>query len=160
MASSDVMKMTKSLQNCSLNGSDAVKNDDPTIELNSEVALPYEWEQILDLKTGELYYVNGKTGMKQSEDPRKTATLIEDLCCSGDEDDSSVDSEGSTSDSFSPSSSLTEHYVDDRDNKDNVLVVAGCRGCLMYFMLPRSVQECPRCRTSLLHFDQPQQQQR
>ncbi|KAF7124060.1 hypothetical protein RHSIM_Rhsim12G0020700 [Rhododendron simsii] len=92
-------------------------SSDSTLELNSQTSLPYHWEQCLDLKvrsiirralspfnsTGEIYYINWRTGMKAKEDPRMVASAF-----SGDfysEDDSSYDSEGSSSES-SPSSSV------------------------------------------------------
>ncbi|KAF8400032.1 hypothetical protein HHK36_015906 [Tetracentron sinense] len=154
--------LERSLQNCSLNyggredGGDVgrsetsdvpenLTNDDTSLELNSHVALPYQWEQCLDLKTGEIYYINWRNGMKAKEDPRKTARFGGDFYS---EEDISYDSEGSTSDSY-----ISSSRDDYRDEGDHVLVVAGCKRCLMYFMLPKQVEECPKCSGLLLHFD-------
>ncbi|KAI8526785.1 hypothetical protein RHMOL_Rhmol12G0023200 [Rhododendron molle] len=176
--------LERSLQNCSLNqnsptnsgggrgggvgfssSSDSTENQeyhssDSTLELNSQTSLPYHWEQCLDLKTGEIYYINWRTGMKAKEDPRTAASAF-----SGDfysEDDSSYDSEGSSSES-SPSSSVTQQQYhhqqqyegeeQQQQQKNQVLVVAGCKGCLMYFMVPKQVGVCPKCCGQLLHFD-------
>ena len=56
-----------------------------------------------------------------------------------DVDNSSHDSEESSSES-----SLSRHYNSKNNNhhrvekdKDNVLVVAGCKSCLMYFVVPQ-----------------------
>lgn len=86
--------------------------------------------------------------MKAKEDPRTlpVAEFGGDLYS---EDDSSYDSEGSWTES-SPSSSREKHG---QGEKDNVLVVAGCKSCLMYFMVPKQVEECPKCSGHLLHFD-------
>ncbi|KAJ9186125.1 hypothetical protein P3X46_005660 [Hevea brasiliensis] len=120
---------------------------DTTLELNSHLSLPYHWEQCLDLKTGEIYYINWRNGMKAKEDPRVTQEYSGDFYS---EDDSSYDSEESSSES-SPSSSSREHYRVQRE--DHVLVVAGCKSCLMYFMVPKQVEDCPKCNGQLLHFD-------
>lgn len=107
-----------------------------------------------------MYYINWRTGMKAKEDPRTAASAF-----SGDfysEDDSSYDSEGSSSES-SPSSSVTQqqyHHQQQYEGEEQqqqqinqVLVVAGCKGCLMYFMVPKQVGVCPKCCGQLLHFD-------
>ncbi|GFZ21079.1 hypothetical protein Acr_29g0002410 [Actinidia rufa] len=162
--------LERSLQNCSLNqtttsgrggasSSDLTENrrshdsSDATLELNSQISLPYHWEQCLDLKTGEIYYINWRTGMKATEDPR---TMGE---CYFEDDDSSYDSDGSSSES-SPSSSRDQSYhphqnheESDDLNNDHVLVVAGCQTCLMYFMVPKQVGVCPKCHGQLLNFD-------
>ncbi|KAI7998701.1 hypothetical protein LOK49_LG10G00070 [Camellia lanceoleosa] len=169
--------LERSLQNCSLNqttssdtpsgigissSSDSPghhhNSTDATLDLHSQISLPYHWEQCLDLKTGEIYYINWRTGMKAKEDPR---TMADFSGGGGDfyseEDDSSYDSEESSSES-SPSSSRNQQY-DHRsssssdDRKNHVLVVAGCKSCLMYFMVPKQVEDCPKCCGQLLHFD-------
>ncbi|GER55313.1 Humj1 family protein [Striga asiatica] len=80
----------------------------PALELNSEASLPFNWEQCLDLKTGEIYYINWRTGMKVKEDPRTIdADELNDDCYYSEDDDdssSSYDSQGSCSET-SPSSS-------------------------------------------------------
>ncbi|KAJ8649050.1 hypothetical protein MRB53_002073 [Persea americana] len=148
--------LERSLQNCSLSSSPSPNstrsanqaNDetsDSSLELNSHLALPYEWEQCLDLKTGEIYYINWRNGMKVKEDPR----AIEPFEGGYDsEEDSSEESEGSSAASSPRSRDDCQRY-----GKDHVLVVAGCKSCLMYFMLPKTVFECPKCNGTILHFD-------
>ncbi|CAH8331488.1 unnamed protein product [Eruca vesicaria subsp. sativa] len=144
---------------------------DRTLELNSHLSLPSHWEQCLDLKTGEIYYINWKNGMKVKEDPRKVMMNADSdsgesygtLC--SEEDSSYYDSEVSSSAS-SPSS--RENRKEDEDENDDdeeeeeeeeeekdVLVVAGCKACFMYFMVPKLVEDCPKCAAQLLHFDRP-----
>ncbi|CAN7006790.1 hypothetical protein IGI04_010322 [Brassica rapa subsp. trilocularis] len=129
---------------------------DRTLELNSHLSLPCHWEQCLDLKTGEIYYINWKNGMRVKEDPRKVM-MNEDndsgesygtLC--SEEDSSYYDSEESSSES-SPSS--RENHKEEEDQEEDVLVVAGCNACFMYFMVPKIVEDCPKCAAQLLHFD-------
>ncbi|KAK9277309.1 hypothetical protein L1049_006849 [Liquidambar formosana] len=157
--------LERSLQNCSLGGDGAgggigidrssssdvpenhLTNSDATLELNSQISLPYHWEQCLDLKTGEVYYINWRNGMKAKEDPRMTAEYSGDYYS---EDDCSYDSEESSSES-SLSSSRERYRVVEKE--DHVLVVAGCKSCLMYFMVPKQVEDCPKCTGQLLHFD-------
>ncbi|XP_061367662.1 protein CURLY FLAG LEAF 1 isoform X2 [Gastrolobium bilobum] len=167
--------LERSLQNCSLNNhqtgredgtaADAagigissssddvpdnhISNSDTTLELNSHISLPYHWEQCLDLKTGEIYYINWRNGMKAKEDPRRAAEYSVNRDYESEEE-SWYDSEESSSESC-PSSSK-EHFQGIVE-KQNVLVVAGCKSCLMYFMMPKHVQDCPKCTGKLLHFD-------
>lgn len=108
---------------------------------------------VLVFQTGEVYFINWRTGMKSQEDPRTNPELNGEFY-SGD--DSSYDSEGSSSES-SPSTSREPYQFNPRtaESKDRaqVLVVAGCKGCLMYFMVPKQVEDCPKCYGQLLHFD-------
>ncbi|KAE8692768.1 hypothetical protein F3Y22_tig00110831pilonHSYRG00731 [Hibiscus syriacus] len=143
-----------------------ITGSDTSLELNSHLSLPYHWEQCLDLKTGEIYYINWRNGMKAREDPRTAAQY-----CGGfyseeeeeeedeeEEDDSSYDSEESPSESSSCSTRERGNCNNDNNHrvekdKVNVLVVAGCKSCLMYFMVPKQVEDCPKCNGQLLHFD-------
>ncbi|KAL2519750.1 WW/Rsp5/WWP [Abeliophyllum distichum] len=138
--------------------SDSVENhhfsnplDSMTIELNSEIPLPDYWEQFLDLQTGEQYYINWKTGIKVTEDPRTTTAYGGDFY--SEDDSGSYDSEGSLSE-ISPSSSTEQwsHNQDRHMDDFNVLVVAGCKRCLMYYMVPKLLEDCPKCCGQLLHF--------
>ncbi|KAK8613309.1 hypothetical protein V6N13_101074 [Hibiscus sabdariffa] len=146
---------------------------DTSLELNSHLSLPYHWEQCLDLKTGEIYYINWRNGMKASENPRTVAQYSggdfsseeeeDDDDDDDDDDDSSYDSEESPSESSPCSTRDKGHYNSNNSSnnnnrraekdKDNVLVVAGCKSCLMYFMVPKQVEDCPKCNGQLLHFD-------
>ena len=37
--------------------------------------------------------------------------------------------------------------------QDSVLVVAACKSCLMYRMVPKNAEVCPKCSGQLLHFN-------
>ncbi|KAL2903751.1 WW domain-containing protein A [Bienertia sinuspersici] len=153
--------------------SNASSSDDNStfVELNSHVSLPYHWEQCLDLKTGELYYINWSNGMKAKEDPRTTATGYngdyysedddeedDDDDVEDDDDDESncYDSEGSSTESSPCSSNRKESFRSMKKqqqlSEESVLVVAGCKSCLMYYMVPKHVEDCPKCSGQLLHF--------
>ncbi|KAL3500977.1 hypothetical protein ACH5RR_035426 [Cinchona calisaya] len=143
--------------------------DNHTLELNSEIRLPYYWEQCLDLNTGEVSYINWRTGMKSQEDPRTNPEMNMNvgglLICS--EDGSYESEEGSSTEEAAPSTSSSTTRGEQYWQLDNnspllpqpqqvVLVVAGCQNCFMYFMLPKQVQDCPKCFGQLLHFDPSQ----
>lgn len=198
MTSPNMATITASLQNCSLSNhqrggtsagiapqdgdgfSDSSENhtinnnpsDDATLELNSEVSLPYHWEQCLDLKTGEIYYINWKTGMRVNEDPRTNVVDQEDNLYYSeeedeDEDDNYYDSEGSSSAEESssrvPVPQIPQINIMTTESARRaapasaatapVLVLGGCKRCMMYFMVPKEVDDCPRCGGQLLHFD-------
>ncbi|XP_076884060.1 protein CURLY FLAG LEAF 1-like [Bidens hawaiensis] len=176
--------LERSLQNFSLNhhhtttGEESTNthchrstiSDDATLELNSNIILPYHWEQCLDLKTGEMYYINWRTGMKSKEDPRTIDNGFSGYFYSDEEDEdkeedeeesSYADSESSSVESSpAASSSRKPKQNDDVEEAESgiiggghVLVVAGCKGCFMYFMVPKQVEDCPKCCGQLLHFD-------
>ncbi|CAN6726863.1 unnamed protein product [Malus baccata var. baccata] len=128
---------------------------DATLELNSHVSLPYHWEQCLDLKTGEIYYINWRNGMKVKEDPRTGAEYSGDFYYSEEDENSSYDDEESSTDSSPYSCRYEQHQqqVENHNNNNNVLVVGGCKVCLMYFMVPKQLEDCPKCSGQLLHFD-------
>uniref|UniRef100_A0A7I4F6D6 WW domain-containing protein n=1 Tax=Physcomitrium patens TaxID=3218 RepID=A0A7I4F6D6_PHYPA len=46
------------------------------LELDPDQPLPSGWEKCLDLKTGELYFLNKSTGVRTSEDPRKVQQTV------------------------------------------------------------------------------------
>lgn len=106
-----------------------------------------EWMNVW-LQTGEIYYINWRNGMKAKEDPRRMGGEYYS------EDESWYDSEESSSESC-PSSSKEHSYNSNNqvEKQNNVLVVAGCKSCLMYFMVPKQVEDCPKCSGQLLHFD-------
>ncbi|KAK4780031.1 hypothetical protein SAY87_016137 [Trapa incisa] len=139
-----------------------LNNSDATLELNSHVSLPYHWEQCLDLQTGEIYYINWRTGMRAKEDPRLTGDYTEDYYYSDeDEDDSSNCDSGESSSVSSPADFHSPAAAREPPplaggggEKDSVLVVGGCKMCLMYFMVPKQVEDCPKCSGRLvLHFN-------
>lgn len=162
--------LEKSLQNCSLNhqessaggatglGHTATSTSpenhhlDATFELNSQISLPFHWEQCLDLKTGEIYYINWRTGMKVTEDPRTTVEYSGDLY--SEDDFSSYDSEESSSEPSTSSlwNDNRDHQSNEQENL-NVLVVAGCKRCLMYHMVPKQLQDCPKCFGQLIYLN-------
>ncbi|MCL7025034.1 hypothetical protein MKW94_022350 [Papaver nudicaule] len=121
------------------------------IELNSDIPLPSKWQQCLDLKTGEVYYRNEETGKKSRKDPRKAITKLWGGNYKSEEQEEEEDSYDSEQGSQSPSSSTSSSTATKRC--DQVLVVAGCKSCLMYFMLPKYVVDCPKCSGIILHFD-------
>ncbi|KAI9125544.1 hypothetical protein K1719_002962 [Acacia pycnantha] len=183
MTAPNMETITASLERCSLNNhpnspgsvSDAVGSDTSstyhasaaagattTLDLNSHISLPYHWEQCLDLKTGEIYYINWSNGMKAREDPRRLGGGEYSGGVGGggeyyysEEDEGWYDSEDSSSESCQSSS--REHTSSAATaaagKQNNVLVVAGCKSCLMYFMVPKQVEQCPKCSGQLLHFD-------
>ncbi|XP_052204244.1 protein CURLY FLAG LEAF 1-like [Diospyros lotus] len=123
---------------------------DATLELNSHISLPYHWEQCLDLKTGEIYYINWRSGMSAKERPPAMAELYLS------EDDSSYDSEGSSSVPAPESESKSGNQQHNEQQERQVLVVAGCKRCLMYLMVPKQLGDCPKCCGRLLRFDPSQ----
>lgn len=110
--------------------------------------------------------------MKAKEDPRTTATGYNgDYYTEEEEDDDEeddeeeeesncYDSESSSTESSPCSSNRKESFRSLKKqpqqpqqlSQDSVLVVAGCKSCLMYYMVPKHVEDCPKCSGQLLHF--------
>lgn len=121
---------------------------------------------MIDEQTGEMYYINWSNGMKAKEDPRTKAIGYNGDDYSSSEDDhdhdhdveiKGYDSEGSSTESSPCSSTRKESNFRSSNkqqelNQDSVLVVAGCKSCLMYYMVPKHVEDCPKCSGQLLHF--------
>lgn len=111
------------------------------------------------VQTGEIYYVNWRTGKKSNEDPRIIATTSHsgpyNYSDDNEDDISNHDSEESSSVSSlaSYSSSTAWEPPQVTASKDRVLVVGGCKSCLMYYMVPKEVRDCPKCSGQLLHFE-------
>ncbi|KAG2658705.1 uncharacterized protein DDB_G0271670-like [Panicum virgatum] len=87
----NIEMIASSLRHCSLSGGGSGRRrggsgrrrgaeggDDSegvTVELNSDVALPYHWEQCLDIRTGQVYYNNWEDGTRTTVDPRTTSAF-------------------------------------------------------------------------------------
>ncbi|XP_077252946.1 protein CURLY FLAG LEAF 1-like [Tasmannia lanceolata] len=106
------------------------------LELTSCNSPPPRWEELFDLKTMEIYYVNWTNKVITKEDPWKA------INSEGNEEASLKEGDG-------PSSALS---IGDLPDEDRVLVVVGCTNCYMYTMVERRALECPKCKGPLLHF--------
>ncbi|KAK3218165.1 hypothetical protein Dsin_012135 [Dipteronia sinensis] len=100
--------------------------------------------------------------MKAKEDLRTIAESSGDFYSEEEEDeeeDNSYDSEESSS-KLSPSSSTcnnnnrSNHQLGDQNKNDNVLVLASCKSCLMYFMVPKQVEDYPKCNDLFTSIDE------
>ncbi|CAN6872702.1 unnamed protein product [Brassica oleracea] len=165
MAALDVDTVSKylerSMQNCSLSNQrmsfedgfgvtdesdgDHIPIIDITLELNSHIPVPYHLEQCLDLKTGD---VNRNSGMRVKKDPRKLVSSSYADQFSGDSTVTVFSEEGSSYYESEESSSESSREI----YKEEVLVVAGCKACFMYVMVPKLLTDCPKCEAQLLHF--------
>ncbi|XP_020592319.1 uncharacterized protein LOC110032883 [Phalaenopsis equestris] len=65
------------------------------------------------------------------------------------EDFSSANSRNSDSSSFQPADS--DAGGENGGAGGLILVVAGCKSCFMYFMVPKRAEECPKCGGCLIH---------
>ncbi|XP_072957928.1 protein CURLY FLAG LEAF 1-like [Typha angustifolia] len=191
MTAPNIDMITTSLRNCSLGarggsrpslspaapqrllleGSD--ESEGVTVELNSEMALPYNWEQCLDMRTGQVYYVNWEDGTRTTVDPRTTFQSTyyysddeddgeeddddddeDDDDEDEDEDDESSDEDSARYSTLSSSSPAAESSRADSGGAaiaGETLVAVGCKSCFMYFMVPKRVDCCPKCGGHLIH---------
>ncbi|WOL02555.1 hypothetical protein Cni_G11274 [Canna indica] len=134
-----------------------------TVDLNSDTALPYHWEQCLDMRTGEIYYINWETGVRTTDDPRTTAAAVSDdvssaypssiyyddgdgdvdgasdeYSCSrvgsGDDDYDEEDEDDDTADSSSVSSAASPTNSSTEDHSASGSQVLVAAGCKACFM--------------------------
>ncbi|XP_039001816.1 uncharacterized protein LOC120128110 [Hibiscus syriacus] len=166
--------LERSSRNCTLNHKNGVgegddDNKDPNgavfntsvEEHNSRVSLPYYWEeQCLDVKRN-FTIKKRKDWVEPTEDPttKAAAEYSRDFSSQEDDDrdiwydsDNYLSSESSPSRDYNNNSNNKQHGVLEKET-DNVLVVAGCKSCYMYFMVPKKVDDCPKCNGHLLRFD-------
>ncbi|CAL9100385.1 unnamed protein product [Musa textilis] len=173
MAAPNIEMIAASLRSCSLGGGGGGDHAGGiTVELNSDTALPYHWEQCLDMRTGEIYYINRETGVRTTEDPRTAAAsssaysssyyrdgdgTSDEYSCSrvgSEEDDYEEEEEEDGGDTAASSTLSCTSPPESSANEEpggQILVAAGCKACFMYFMVPKRVDACPKCGGGLLH---------
>lgn len=86
--------------------------------------------------------------MRVKKDPRKLVSSSYADQFSGDSIVTVFSEEGSSYYESEESSSESSREI----YKEEVLVVAGCKACFMYFMVPKLLTDCPKCEAQLLHF--------
>ncbi|KAF6161840.1 hypothetical protein GIB67_001138 [Kingdonia uniflora] len=106
------------------------KTDQPMFQLQLKDPLPLDWEQCLDLESGDMYYLNKNT-LKKSWNRPKNQKLDLELNMS-----TNLTFEGSELQNYSSSSS---------SNSTNMVAVA-CFKCHLLVMLCRSSPSCPNCK--------------
>lgn len=71
------------------------------------------------------------------------------------ESDVTVVSEDNSSYNYESEESSSESSIENhKEGNVDVLVVAGCKACYIYYMVPKLLKDCPKCAAQLLHFDQ------
>ncbi|KAJ0233750.1 ATP-dependent RNA helicase [Hirschfeldia incana] len=100
---------------------------DRTLELNSHISVPSHLEQCLDLKSGEIYYINRNSGMRVIEDPRNSVSNNNADDFSGESDVTAVLSEEDRSLYYESeeSSSESSREKHKEEEEEQVLVIAG-----------------------------------
>lgn len=129
------------------------------IELLGEPGLPDGWEQCLDLETGECFYLDNSCGKRTKRDPRpilaEANNNIRARCFSHSplvDQDAATPSNCFHQDSKSDSHSATVSSSMDilsTEHDGKVPILKACSKCLIYFLIPREVKECPWCNTHL-----------
>lgn len=139
-------------------------------------------EQFLDLKTGESHFYDSSARRRTKRHSKKILRMSERVLVSeeiipnspgivkpstpfsySEAEDLYSSDEESTGSERSQKEASEMHQVCEREEEASssssqdltVLVAAGCQSCLMYYMLPKHALSCPRCGTSLLHFNEP-----
>ncbi|GLJ08110.1 hypothetical protein SUGI_0081510 [Cryptomeria japonica] len=128
------------------------------IKLSCE-PLPKDCEQCLDLKTGELYYIDRSCSKRTNRDPRPILKKVEKyiqhvLISSGCENTEAKYSGSSVSTNSSHTSSdmpilNSFGFKKPVEGIGNLVILKGCRKCLSYILIPREVQKCPACNAFL-----------
>ncbi|XP_031498636.1 protein CURLY FLAG LEAF 1-like [Nymphaea colorata] len=151
-------------------GSSPENQSAPTSKLNlHDTSPPFLWDQYLDLKTGEIMYSvdwgRGRKAKRGGWNTRATGKRQGGRRSNdeGGEEEDQAEGSGTDSDAGScrtPGGCCNKRYLvaaagggtaEKMVEEGEVLVVAGCKQCLMYFMLPKVADECPRCSSPLLH---------
>ncbi|GLJ14670.1 hypothetical protein SUGI_0237660 [Cryptomeria japonica] len=114
------------------------------LELGQEQFLPSGWEKCLDLKTGEVYYMNSD-GLSSKDSSIQNISKFTSI---DEEEKVDLKLELSTSNFLKPSRKNTDDNIP--EEVDCTMRLVGCPTCLMYFMVPSLDLKCPRCKGSFL----------
>ncbi|KAH9302076.1 hypothetical protein KI387_013659, partial [Taxus chinensis] len=100
------------------------------VDLHMESPLPLDWEQCLDLDSGEIYYMNRRTQERTSHDPRQKLDL-----------ELKISSE-TTFDNFHGK----QQEAGLRKSINCEMLAAACTQCHMFVMLSKNSPSCPNCK--------------
>eukprot|EP01018_Ginkgo_biloba_P032832 Gb_35362 [translate_table: standard] len=103
------------------------------IELHLKSPLPLDWEQCLDLKSGQMYYINRNTQTKTWNDPREQLDLELGI--------SSVISENCKN--YHPRDQQEGRR---KSSKSTEMIAIACMQCHMFVMLSKDSPSCPNCK--------------
>eukprot|EP01018_Ginkgo_biloba_P018191 Gb_27099 [translate_table: standard] len=121
------------------------------VELHLKSPLPPDWEQCLDLQSGQIYYINRRTQIKTWEDPRQgtnfnqlSKTLRLDLELNLPLAPKTQENDGGGS--KSPASKCTSPFLEEKMDSSDEMVAIACMHCHMFVMLSKASPLCPNCK--------------
>ncbi|GLJ21804.1 hypothetical protein SUGI_0407150 [Cryptomeria japonica] len=106
-------------------------NSSRGVDLQMESPLPLDWEQYLDLNSGEIYYMNRRTQEKTRHDPRQKLDLELKI---------------SSETTFDHIHGKQQQQQGFRKYLNNEMFAAACEQCHMFVMLSKSSPSCPNCK--------------
>lgn len=153
---------------------DATPADGFEVALLTQAALPEDWEQILNLKTGQFYYIHWNSCKRAKQDPRELVRQADETVAAylleahirGSESESSSSSKAECSlpppdvcertSSFYSVAAVRElgnervgcsfkEAENVEEKGQTVMVVSGCHGCSTFVLLSLSSPTCPSC---------------
>lgn len=89
-------------------------------DIKSHPALPYQWEQFLDLKTGEIYCIDRSMCKQARNDPRELLRLSEDCLRDRLEDMSALKIDDKPANANNMSSALLYDYSEEEDSISDI----------------------------------------
>ncbi|EXC04054.1 hypothetical protein L484_011034 [Morus notabilis] len=108
-----------------------------SVDLQLKDPLPLDWEQCLDLESGEMYYLNRKTLRKSWNWPlpmEQTAALDLELNIS------------TFSDNHRGSDQVKKQSCSAAGNTNSNMVALACLNCHLLVILSKSSPSCPNCK--------------
>ncbi|KAL9144069.1 hypothetical protein ABFS82_14G273400 [Erythranthe guttata] len=141
-------------------------DDDPPQKIKSQSRSPLEWQQCLDIKSGQIYFYNTRTNIKRatlegynsnSNSNNNTAAPLSlelelNLRPCNESVGKKNDSIYNSKDGFKKSSTGPTGrpswlaFEGNEEEEEEEMVTAVCRKCYMLVMMCKSTPSCPNCK--------------
>lgn len=96
------------------------------VDLHKRSPLPLDWEQCLDLNSGEMYYINTRTGERTFHGPRQRLDLELKI----------------SSETFDD----IQHETRNSSSMNNEMLAIACTQCHMFVIMSKYSPSCPNCK--------------
>ncbi|KAF8725427.1 hypothetical protein HU200_019948 [Digitaria exilis] len=115
-----------------------------SLELQLNDPLPLDWEQCLDLQSGQMYYLNRKTLKKSWVRPREQSVNLDLNISTAAIVDSSA--RGVVAAPGEDAEPTKRHVASAVSSGGNNMVAVPCANCHLLVMLCKSSPSCPNCK--------------
>lgn len=116
------------------------------IELHVESPLPPEWQQCLDLQTGQIYYYNSATQTKTWHDPREKTAVAGSQSMQLDLQMNLPENGQTWKQQQKEEVAGRRNLSDLFDENSGEMIAVACAQCHMFVMFYKAFPSCPNCK--------------